>query len=121
MEYCNIYHKLSVLIIFYSCALVISNQNHFPSLLQQHIFSFLMTCLGRENLSLTWDPPITNHNHSIDSFWAKLSPALHFLLFEKPFPSDTRHNREEKTIATLVSWQLYLIDVYKFTMYFIYY
>jgi len=100
-----IINYLSLLIIFLITfvPLIILNQNIFPSLLQHHLFSSLMTCLlawGRGSLSLTWDPPIANHNHPINSPWTKSSPALHLFLFEKPFYSYIRHNREEKTIAT---------------------
>lgn len=61
-----IINDLSMYIFLNSCALMIFKQNNFPFLLQQHLFSSLITCLlaqGRDNLSLTWDRQIANHNY----------------------------------------------------------
>jgi len=40
-------------------------------------------------------------SYPINARWTKLSPALHFFLFEKPFHSDICHNMEENTIRVM--------------------
>jgi len=50
---------------------------------------------------------LTNSKPQPSSPWRKSSPALHLFLFEKLFHSDILHSREEKTIATYVSFWLF--------------
>jgi len=96
MEYCSIYYiiypyKSFFLYIYNSCSFIIFHQNNFTSLLQ-HLFSSLMMCLlarGRDNLPLTWDPPIANHNHPINSHWTKSSPTFYLV------PEDTSQQRRK--------------------------
>jgi len=64
---------------------------------------------GRDNLSLTWDRPIANHNHPTQF----PMDSLHFFLFREAVSLEYTFYREERTIATPANFRftlsLYLI------------
>jgi len=101
---------ISSFIYFYLCALIIFNQNNFPSHLQWHLFS--------DDAGVRSGQPVTQEiatnsktqppNQTINSIGKNQAPLYLFLdfLFEKPFHLDICHIRKDKTIATSVSCRL---------------
>jgi len=87
---CSIYNLyMCISLFFYSCALVIFNQNNFPSHLRRHLFSDDVFTGVRVGQPVTQFP--------LDKI--KSRPTL-------SFHSDIRHNRVENTIATSISCRL---------------
>jgi len=89
--------------------------------LQWHLFSSLMMCLlarGWNNLSITWDQPIANHNHPVNSRWTKssLTPTIFFSCTRSRFTCICHKGEEDYCIFRFMPiYQIYqLIHIFPF-------